>query len=205
MISLRPSEMDSNEKELIAGLKSVENKEKSFQYLVKTYQQRLYWHIRKIVIDHDDADDILQNVYLKIWKNVDGFRQDSSLYTWLFKIATNESLSHLQKQRRHSLVSMNEITDYLAESIESDVYFDGNEMEKKLQLAIIQLPEKQRLVFNMKYFDEIKYEEMSKILNTSVGALKASYHFAVKKIEEFLKEDQIESLNHSQSKTSNSR
>lgn len=181
--------MDLNEKELIANLKSDGKREMAFQLLVKTYQERLYWHIRKIVMNHDDTDDILQNVYIKVWKNVDGFREDSSLFTWLFRIATNESLSHLQKLRRHSVVSMNEISDYLAESLESDVYFEGDEIQKKLQMAIIQLPEKQRIVFNMKYFDEIKYEEMSEILQTSVGALKASYHFAVKKIEDFLKED----------------
>ncbi len=182
--------MDLNEKELIANLKSDVNREKAFELLVKSYQQRLYWHIRKIVMNHDDADDILQNVFIKVWKNVEGFREDSSLFTWLFRIATNESLSHLQKQRRHSVMSINEISEYLTESLETDVYFDGNEMEKKLQLAIIQLPEKQRIVFNLKYFDEMKYEEMSEILKTSVGALKASFHFAVKKIEEFLKEDQ---------------
>ena len=181
--------MDLNEQELIANLKSEDNREKAFKVLVKTYQERLYWHIRKIVMNHDDTDDILQNVYIKVWKNVDGFREDSSLFTWLFRIATNESLSHLQKQKRHSVVSMNEIGDYLSDSLASDVYFDGDEIQKKLQLAIIQLPEKQRLVFNMKYFDEMKYEEMSEILQTSVGALKASFHFAVKKIEEFLKEE----------------
>ncbi len=181
--------MDLNEKELIANLKSDGNREKAFQQLVKTYQERLYWHIRKIVMNHDDADDILQNVYLKVWKNVDGFREDSSLFTWIFRIATNESLSHLQKQRRHSEVSMNDISDYLSDSLESDVYFDGDEIQKKLQQAIILLPEKQRIVFNMKYFDEIKYEEMSDILQTSVGALKASFHFAVKKIEDYLSKD----------------
>jgi RNA polymerase sigma-70 factor, ECF subfamily len=181
--------MDLNEKELIANLKSPKNREKAFQILVKTYQVRLYWHIRKIVMNHDDTDDILQNVYLKVWKNVDGFREDSSLFTWLFRIATNESLSHLQKQRRHSEVSMNEVSEYLSEVLESDVYFEGDEIQKKLQLAIIRLPEKQRIVFNMKYFDEMKYEEMSEVLQTSVGALKASFHFAVKKIEAFLQED----------------
>jgi RNA polymerase sigma-70 factor (ECF subfamily) len=181
--------MDLNEQELINDLKSDGNREKAFQVLVKTYQERLYWHIRKIVMNHDDADDILQNVYLKVWKNVDGFREDSSLFTWLFRIATNESLSHLQKQRRHSIVSMNDVGDYLAESLESDVYFEGDAIQKKLQLAIVQLPEKQRIVFNMKYFDEMKYEEMSEILKTSVGALKASFHFAVKKIEDFIKEE----------------
>jgi RNA polymerase sigma-70 factor, ECF subfamily len=181
--------MDLNEKELIANLKSANNREKAFQLLVKTYQQRLYWHIRKIVINHDDSDDILQNVFIKVWKNVDRFREDSSLFTWLFRIATNESLSHLQKQRRHSIVPMNEINDYLTETLESDVYFEGDEMQRKLQMAILQLPNKQRIIFNMKYFEEMKYEEISEVLKTSVGALKASYHFAVKKIEEFLKED----------------
>ena len=124
----------------------------------------MYWHIRKIVMNHDDADDILQNVYLKVWKNIDSFREDSSLFTWLFRIATNESLSHLQKQKRHSLVSMNEISDYLADSLESDVYFDGDEIQKKLQLAIVHLPEKQRLVFNMKYFDEMNMKRCRKYL-----------------------------------------
>ena len=181
--------MDMNEKELIANLKSGKNRDKAFQVMVKTYQERLYWHIRKVVINHDDTDDILQNVYLKVWKNIDGFREDSTLFTWLFRIATNESLSHLQKQRRNSEVSMNEVSEYLAETLESDVYFEGDEIQKKLQLAIIRLPEKQRLVFNMKYFDEMKYQEMSEVLQTSVGALKASFHFAVKKIEDFLKED----------------
>ena len=181
--------MDLNEKELIANLKSEASREQAFQLLVKTYQQRLYWHIRKIVMNNDDTDDILQNVFVKVWKNIDGFREDSSLFTWLFRIATNESLSHLQKQRRHSVVSINEMNDYLSESLESDVYFEGDEIQKKFQLAILQLPNKQRIVFNMKYFDEMKYEEISEVLKTSVGALKASYHFAVKKIEEFLKED----------------
>ena len=181
--------MELNEKDLIAGLKSETGKDRAFQMLVKAYQQRLYWHIRKIVMNHDDSDDILQNVFIKVWKNVDGFREDSSLFTWLFRIATNESLSHLQKQRRHAAISMNEISEYLTETLESDVYFEGDEIQKKFQLAILQLPNKQRIVFNMKYYDEMKYEEISKVLNTSVGALKASYHFAVKKIEEFLKED----------------
>ena len=181
--------MDPNEKELIANLKSVSNRERAFKSLVESYQERLYWHIRKIVLNHDDTDDILQNVFIKVWKNIDGFREDSTLFTWLFRIATNESLTFLQKHQRHSAFSMNEMGDFLAESLESDVYFDGDEIQKKLQLAIVRLPEKQRLVFNMKYFDEMKYEEMSEILQTSVGALKASFHFAVKKIEEFLDED----------------
>lgn len=173
-----------NDKELIADLKTEGKKEMAFHILVKTYQERLYWHIRRIVMNHDDADDIMQNVYIKVWNNVEGFREDSSLYTWLFRIATNESLSFLQKQRRQSVFSTTEISEHLADSLESDKYFDGDEIQKKLHMAVIQLPEKQRLVFNMKYFDEMKYEEISEILQTSVGALKASFHHAVKKIEE---------------------
>lgn len=180
--------MDLNEKELLAELRDKKTQEKAFRLLVEQYQQRLYWHIRKIVINHDDADDILQNVFIKVWKNLDGFREDSSLFTWLFRIATNESLSFLQKQKRQSIFSSNEITEHLSETLESDPYFDGDAIQKKLQLAVVQLPEKQRLVFNMKYFDEMKYEEISDVLQTSVGALKASFHFAVKKIEEFLHE-----------------
>ena len=181
--------MEPSESEFIANLKAVESREQAFKLLVELYKQRLYWHIRKIVITHDDTDDILQNVYIKVWNNIENFREDSSLFTWLFRIATNESLSHLQKQKKHTIISMNETSDFLVESIETDVYFEGDELEKKFQLALIQLPNKQRIVFNMKYFDEMKYEEISAILSTSVGALKASYHFAVKKIEAFLKED----------------
>lgn len=177
---------EDKEKELIADLKTVGKREMAFHILVQTYQERLYWHIRKIVMNHDDTDDILQNVFIKVWKNIDGFREDSSLFTWLFRIATNESLSFLQKQRRRSVFSSEEITDYLVESLEADEYFDGDDIQKKLEKAVIQLPEKQRLVFNMKYFEEMKYEQISEILQTSVGALKASFHHAVKKIEEYM-------------------
>ena len=181
--------MDLNDKELIAELKTEGKKEMAFHILVKTYQERLYWHIRRIVINHDDADDILQNVYIKVWKNVDGFREDSTLYTWLFRIATNESLSFLQKNRRQSVFSSSEITEHHSEVLETDQYFDGDDLQKKLQTAVLLLPDKQRIVFNMKYFEEMKYEEMSDILQTSVGALKASYHHAVKKIEDFFQKE----------------
>jgi RNA polymerase sigma-70 factor (ECF subfamily) len=181
--------MDLKEKELVADLKTEGKREMAFHILVKTYQERLYWHIRRMVINHDDADDILQNVYIKVWKNVDGFREDSSLFTWLFRIATNESLSFLQKNRRQSVFSSNEITEHISEVLEADKYFDGNDLQKKLQAAVLQLPDKQRVVFNMKYFEEMKYEEMSEILQTSVGALKASYHHAVKKIEDFFEKE----------------
>ncbi len=178
--------IDIKEKELIADLKTEGKREMAFHILVQTYRERLYWHIRKIVMNHDDADDILQNVFIKVWKNIEGFREDSSVFTWLFRIATNESLSFLQKQRKRSVFSNDEITDYLVDSLEADEYFDGDEIQKMLQQAVVQLPEKQRLVFNMKYFDEMKYEQISEILQTSVGALKASFHHAVKKIEEYM-------------------
>lgn len=181
--------MDLKETELIADLKTEGKKDMAFHILVKTYQEKLYWHIRRMVVSHDDTDDILQNVFIKVWKNVESFREDSSLYTWLFRIATNETLSFLNKKRRHSLFSMDDSENHMAEEPFSDDYFDGDDVQKKLQAAIIKLPDKQKIVFNMKYFEEMKYEEMSEILKTSVGALKASYHHAVKKIEEFFENE----------------
>jgi len=175
--------MADKDKDLISALKTEGQKEIAFRLLVKTYQQRLYWHIRKIVISHDDADDLMQNVFIKVWKNIDNFREDSSLFTWLFRIATNESLSFLQQKKRRNILSIDGVSDYLVETFETDAHFEGDDLQKRLQLAVLQLPEKQRLVFNMKYYDEMKYEEIAEILKTSVGALKASYHHAVKKIE----------------------
>ena len=175
--------MVDKDKDLISALKNEGKKEIAFQLLVKTYQQRLYWHIRKIVISHDDTDDLLQNVFIKVWKSIDNFREDSTLFTWLFRIATNESLSFLQQKKRRNVLSIDGGSDYLVEAFESDSHFEGEDLQKRLQLAVLQLPEKQRIVFNMKYYDEMKYEEMAEILKTSVGALKASYHHAVKKIE----------------------
>ena len=175
--------MTDKDKDLISALKTEGQKEIAFSLLVKTYQQRLYWHIRKIVISHDDADDLMQNVFIKVWKNIDNFREDSSLFTWLFRIATNESLSFLQQKKRRNILSIDGVSDYLVETFETDAHFEGDDLQKRLQLAVLQLPEKQRLVFNMKYYDEMKYEEIAEILKTSVGALKASYHHAVKKIE----------------------
>lgn len=174
---------------LIEKLKDTSTKRMAFHELVKTYQEKLYWHIRKIVISHDDTDDILQNVFIKVWNNIETFREESSLYTWLFRIATNESLTFLAQQKRRSVFSRNDENDYLVENLKSDEYFDGSAIQRKLQAAILKLPDKQRLVFNLKYFDEMKYNEMADLLNTSVGALKASYHHAVKKIEEQLKEE----------------
>lgn len=179
--------MDSNDRELIANLKQKNKKDLAFHELVKKYQERLYWHIRKMVLNHEDADDILQNTFIKVWRNIDNFREESSLYTWLYRIATNESLTFLNSNKRKSFLPMNEASEYMVNNLTSDPYFEGNEIQLKLQKAIALLPDKQKLVFNMKYFEEMKYEEISEILETSVGALKASYHHAVKKIKEYLK------------------
>ncbi len=179
--------MDSDDRGIIADLKQENKKDLAFHTLVNKYQERLYWHIRKIVMNHDDADDVLQNTFVKVWKSIDKFREESSLYTWLYRIATNESISFINSNKRRSFMPMNDASEYLVNNLESDPYFEGEEIQLKLQKAILRLPEKQRLVFNMKYFDEMKYEDMSKVLDTSVGALKASYFHAAKKIEEYLK------------------
>lgn len=142
-----------------------------------------------MVIDHDDADDLTQDVFVKVWKNLDNFRQDAQLYTWIYRIATNECLTFLSSKRRKFFLPINDITAELIEKVESSPELAGDEVQQKLQKAILKLPDKQRLVFNMKYYDDLKYEEMSQILGTSVGALKASYHIAVKKIEEFIQQD----------------
>ncbi len=179
--------MDSDDSQIIADIKQENKKDLAFHLLVKKYQERLYWHIRKIILNHEDADDVLQNTFVKVWKSIDNFREESSLYTWLYRIATNESLTFLNSNKRRSFLPLNDVSDYLMKNLMSDPYFEGDTIQRKLQEAIIKLPEKQRLVFNMKYYDEMKYEDISKILDTSVGALKASYHHAVKKIEEYLK------------------
>lgn len=159
----------------------------AFNLLVRQYQQRLYWHIRRMVIDHDDSDDILQNVFIKAFHALPKFRGDSKIYTWLYKIATNECITFLNAKKRRFFIPMVDVENQLSKSIESDNYFSGDQIQMKLQQALLTLPEKQRLVFNLKYFEEMKYEDMSEVLGTSVGALKASYHHAVKKIESFLK------------------
>lgn len=178
-----------SDKELLALFRDEERRNFAFNLIIRKYQQKLYWHIRKIVIKHDDADDILQNTFVKIWKGLDGFREDSKLYTWLYRIATNESLTFLKQQKTKYLLPLVDYENQLKESLESDENFNGDEIQAKLQKAILDLPEKQRIVFNMKYFDEVKYEDMAEILNTSVGALKASFHHAVKKIEKYFNEN----------------
>jgi len=178
--------MQVDDKELLYQFKQPEIKERAFTAIVKKYQEKLYWHIRRMVIDHDDANDVLQNMFVKVWNALENFREDSQLYTWLYRIATNECLTFLEQQKRKSTVSFNDVETGLSNKIKADQGFDANKLEWKLQLAIQQLPEKQRLVFNLRYYDEMPYEEMSRILETSEGALKASYHHAAKKIEEFI-------------------
>ena len=158
----------------------------AFNLIVQKYRERLYWHVRKIVISHDDTDDVLQNTFIKVWSSLADFRGDSQLFTWLYRIATNEALSFLKSKRTKFFLPLGDVEGQLKNKFEEDPYFNGNELQKKLQQAILKLPKKQRIVFNMRYFDEMKYEDMSEILGTSVGALKASYHHAVKKIEELM-------------------
>ena len=175
-----------NEAKLITQLKSKNSKELAFQTLVKRYKERLYWHIRKIVLSHDDADDILQNTFIKIFRNIDKFKGESKLFTWMYRIATNESITFLNSNAKRNQVSNQDLKDNNLKNLVADVYFDGDEIQFKLQKAIAQLPRIQQLVFNMRYFDDIKYKDMSAILETSEGALKASYHIAVKKIKTYL-------------------
>ena len=174
------------EEDIVAQLQDPAKQREAFSCVVKLYGERLYWQIRKMVLSHEDTNDILQNTFLKAWANIDLFRGDAKLSTWLYKIAINESLTFLKKQRQMNHVSIDDTDVFLLDRLKGDEYFNGDEAQMKLQKAILTLPEKQRLVFHMKYYEEMKYEEMSEILGTSVGALKASYHYAVKKIEEFL-------------------
>jgi len=159
---------------------------KGFRLVVERYSIKLYWHIRRLVILHEDADDALQNTFINAWRNISNFRSESSLYTWLYTIATNEALTLINKRARNSTVSLDDLEIWFANSMEGSIWFDGDEAQAKLQNAILQLPEKQRIVFNLKYYNEMTYEDMSTVLKTSVGALKASYHHAVKKIENLL-------------------
>lgn len=179
--------MHLDDQELLRQFRQAATKEKAFTAIIKKYQEKLYWHVRRMVVDHDDANDVLQNMFIKVWNALENFREDSQLYTWLYRIATNESLTFLQQQKRRSAVSLNDVESGLSNKVKADTGFDANKLEWKLQLAIQQLPEKQRAVFNLRYYDEMPYEEMSRVLETSEGALKASYHHAVKKIEEFIK------------------
>ncbi len=176
------------EETLVNELKQLETQAKAFEVLVNTYKERLYWHIRRIVLNHDDTDDVLQNTFIKVYKNIDNFNGESKLYSWMYRIATNEALTFLKKKSKKLKISDAELQDKMIDNLQADVYFEGDEIQLKLQKAVATLPEKQKLIFNMKYFEEMKYEEISDILDTTVGGLKASYHLAVKKVESFLKE-----------------
>ena len=171
---------------LVASFKDDKLREASFTKLVRKYQERLYWHIRRMVVEHEDANDILQNVFIKVWKNLGEFREESNLYTWLYRIGTNEALTWIEQQKRRTSVSLSDNESLFSERLTAQKDFDPKKIEWKLQQAIQSLPEKQKVVFNLRYYDEMPYEEMSDVLDTSVGALKASYHHAVKKVEAFL-------------------
>lgn len=181
--------MQIEDREILILLKEDDQREKGFVLLVKKYQKKLYWHIRRLVSDHADAEDALQNTFIKTWKGLQKFRGDSSLFTWLYRIATNEALTTLKKRKRHHALSIEDAEREINGLTGNDPLYNGDEISNKLQAAILTLPPKQRLVFNMKYFDELKYDEMSAILGTSTGALKASYHLAVKKIEKYVLPD----------------
>ena len=175
-----------DDKELLDQFREPATKEAGYTRIIKKYQEKLYWHVRRMVVDHEDANDVLQNMFIKVWNGLENFREDSQLYTWLYRIATNESLSFLEQQKKRSSVSLSDVESGLSNRLQADKHFDANKLEWKLQVAIQQLPEKQRIVFNLRYYDEMPYEKMSKVLETSEGALKASYHHAVKKIEDFI-------------------
>jgi RNA polymerase sigma factor (sigma-70 family) len=172
--------------ELLIQFRDPNTKEKAFTAIIHKYQEKLYWHIRRMVVEHEDTNDVLQNVFIRVWNGLENFREDSQLYTWLYRIATNECLSFLEQQKKKSSLSLSDMESGLSNKIIADKHFDPNKLEWKLQLAIQQLPEKQRIVFGLRYYDEMPYEEMSRVLDTSEGALKASYHHAVKKIEDYI-------------------
>lgn len=180
-----------DEKALIIELANPQKRREAFSKVISAYQEQLYWQIRKLVINHDDTADVLQNTFLKAWTSIENFRGESKLSTWLYTIAHNESITFLTKMQAEREMVADDPDGYLQEQIQADKYFDGDETQKKLLSAIATLPPKQRQVFNMRYYDEMPYEEISSILQTSVGALKASYHFAVEKITEFFKKEEI--------------
>lgn len=175
-----------DEAQVVRMLQDSHTQRKAFELIVARYSEPLYWQIRKMVVVHDDADDLLQNTFIKAWMAIDSFRGDSKLSTWLYRIAINESITFLNAKRKMVQQEAEEGDLHLVEQLEADEWFDGDELQRNLQEAVLSLPQKQRIVFNMKYFDNMKYEEISDILGTTVGALKASYHHATKKIENFL-------------------
>ncbi|WP_037373449.1 RNA polymerase sigma factor [Salinimicrobium xinjiangense] len=179
--------MNASEEKLVHQLQDPKSRNEAFRELLHLYQERLYWQIRNIVKDHDDTDDVLQNTFIKIFRNIEKFKGESQLFSWMYRIATNEAISFINSRAKKQQVTSEELQQQIIDNLENDVYFEGDEIQLKLQKAIASLPDKQQQVFNMKYFQELKYKEISNILGTSEGALKASYHHATKKIEEFLK------------------
>jgi RNA polymerase sigma factor (sigma-70 family) len=176
----------TQDSELLVQFRNPATKESAYTSIIRKYQEKLYWHVRRMVIEHEDANDVLQNVFIRVWNALENFREDSQLYTWLYRIATNECLTFLEQQKKRSAVPLGDVESGLENKIKADKHFDASKLEWKLQLAIQQLPEKQRIVFSLRYYDEMPYEEMAKVLETSEGALKASYHHAVKKIEDYI-------------------
>jgi RNA polymerase sigma factor (sigma-70 family) len=172
--------------EILDKFREEKTRNEAFNLLLKKYQQKIYWHVRRMVVNHDDADDLVQDVFIKVWKSLINFRNDAQLYTWMYRIATNECITFLNKKKQKNNIPLDDVSYELAESLADSTYFNGDRAQQKLQEALLTLPDKQRLVFNMKYYDDMKYEEISDVLGTSVGALKASFHLAVKKIEAHL-------------------
>lgn len=177
------------ETRLVAQLLDASTRNLAFHEVIKTYERKIYWHVRKLVIDHDDTNDVVQETFVKAWQHLDNFRADSRIYTWLYRIATNESLMFLRKKSKRFFLPLHDITSELESKLQSPQHFNGTRTERLLHQAILRLPEKQRVVFNLKYFEEMSYEEMAEVTETSVGALKASYHHAVKKVEDYLKKN----------------
>jgi RNA polymerase sigma factor (sigma-70 family) len=177
------------DEDIIEKIKDKKTVDYGFNLLMEKYQEKVYWVIRRMVIDHESSDDIAQETFVKVWKNLDKFKGESKLYTWIYRIATNEALTHLRKKKRRFFLPIGDLENELISTLEADTYYSGDEIQLKLQKAILTLPEKQRLVFNMKYFEELKFREIAEVLEVTVGNLKAQYHHAVKKIEKYLKED----------------
>lgn len=178
--------LHSTDQELLYQFADPATKERAFSGIIKKYQEKLYWHVRRMVVEHEDANDVLQNMFIKAWNGLVNFREESQLYTWLYRIATNECLSFLEQRKKRQSLSLSDVETGLSNRLEAEQGFDANKLEWKLQKAIQQLPDKQRAVFILRYYDEMPYEEMSRVFGTSEGALKASYHHAVKKIEDFI-------------------
>lgn len=183
------SDYPREDADLVQRLRDPQSCRDAFTQVINLYSEPLYWQIRRMVQDHDDANDLLQNTFMKAWQNLENFRGDAKLSTWLYKIAINEAISHLDRERKRQGISLDDQEAALAAQIKADEHIDGDALARKLRMAVASLPEKQRLVFNMKYYDEMKYDDMSQVLGTSVGALKASYHLAVKKIEQFFEKN----------------